>query len=92
MSDFAVQLENPNELHKTIAEVVAKLTEALERDHAFGIRPGGDFCGSADTTASVQSVLSGNDGNWEVNTGGSPDAGVPTSLLDETIAGQDVNN
>lgn len=91
LSEVRQVLDDPEELHSSVEEVVLKLLEVLELDHGQGY--GSKECKerAADIAKGKQSFPSRNNGDGEVDSGGSTDERVHELLLgrEETSTGVD---
>jgi hypothetical protein len=77
-------LNDPNELHKAVHDMIQFLEKGLELDHDSGIA-GENLCFGPDLTPpreeSAEGVSSGGDGYREVDVDGSLNGGIPGSVL-----------
>lgn len=77
-------LNDPNELHIAVHDIVAMFQKGLELDHAGGYGEQ-DICFSPDPAEtgqeSAKSLLSGSDGYRQIDTDGGASSGIPGSVL-----------
>lgn len=91
-----ILIQNPEELHRALEEIVVKLQEVIESDHEFGIhskRDNAEPKGELErVNLSSSGIRSGEERNGKVDSSGSPDEGISAGLFQRETASSDSDN